>query len=102
MSPFSDSLQEEDVLASVPQLPTLEQSVKATSASTLQRPAFQPPRIHLSILQSSVPSSILQGIQELVRHTPRKNMELDGNSGGLKLPQDEDTADEQTWWWNVM
>lgn len=99
---LNGSREDGDVLASVPPLPTLEQSMKMASVSTLQKPAFQPPRIHLSILQSSVSSSLMQGIQELVKHAPRRNIELDGNSGRLKLPREDTTDDEQTWWWNVM
>jgi hypothetical protein len=95
--------QDTDVLAAVPNLPSSEQSAKAAAASASQSSrSYKPPRIHLFIPEDEVPAGILEGVREIARNAPRKNIILGIEDGAYRLPRDKDAGDSQEWWWNVV
>ena len=93
-------VEEGDVLASVPLLPSAEDS--ATAGSSPHKTDYHPARIHLAIPIPIVPPSILSGICELARQAPRSNIALDTQGHGLRSSCENEQGGSAVWWWNVV
>lgn len=128
MESFSLSNDEKDVLNTVPPLPTLHDNdsaaiaaahyapprrisvVAANESESVQRfrginnsqfndsPAGP---IHLRIARSSIPARIQNGIEELAKHAPRRNIHLTNEEIKLAPALDKRQDDNPIWWWNI-
>lgn len=112
----------DDVLNTVPHLPTLQND---ESAATIAAAHYASPRrvsmaevnptenarhqssislagpIYLRIVRSNVPTRIQKGLEELAKHAPRKNIFLVNKEPDEVPALDKTRNGGPVWWWNV-